>query len=209
MGKKADYWTHPQNRRAACLDMAIRHADAACYNYEAEDVIEHAAMFGDYIMTGEVPSSVDDDTDTGDGASEPVVGLSAGLGTLDNEPLLDTPVAKAAAGEGKPTADDQGDTDAGTVSETEREKRAVEQMLAHVAKIGLRLESQKISDDGVDFDWKARLAADPLLVMIAKDAAEDISSKLGKLFKAGHVCAVHYDENGFPCVSWSPVSAAA
>ncbi|GCE80347.1 hypothetical protein [Komagataeibacter oboediens] len=208
MGKKTDYWTHPQNRRAACLAMAIRHADAACYNYDAEDVIAHAAMFGDYIMTGEAPS-MDDDTDTGDGTSEPVIGANAGLGTLDNEPLLDTPVAKGAAGEAKPTADDQGDTDAGAVSETESEKRVIEQMLAHVAKIGLRLEGQKIADDGVDFDWQGRLPADPLLVMIATNTAEDISSKLGKLFKAGHVCAVHYDEKGFPCVSWSPVSAAA
>lgn len=208
MGKKTDYWTHPQNRRAACLAMAIRHADAAGYTYEAEDVIEHAAMFGDYIMTGEVPS-VDDDTDIGDGASEPVVGLNAGLGTLDNEPLLDTPVAKGAAGEAKPTADDQGDTDAGAVAETESEKRMVEQMFAHLAKIGLRLDSQKIADDGVDFDWRDRLPADPLLIMIAQAVAEDISSKLGKLFKAGHVCAVHYDEKGFPCVSWSLVDAAA
>lgn len=207
MGKKADYWTHPQNRRAACLDMAIRHADAASYNYDAEDVIAHAAAFGDYIMTGEVPSM--DETDTDDSASEPVIGLNAGLGTLDNEPLLDTPVAKAGAGEAKPTADDQGNTDAGTVSETESEKRAVEQMLAQLAGLGMRLDGQKIGDDGVDFDWKGRLPADPLLIMIAQAAAEDISSKLGKLFRLGHVCAVHYDEKGFPCVSWSPVSAAA
>ena len=208
MSKGFSFLGSVQNRRAQCLSMAIQHTDATCINDDVDSVIKTAAAFEDYILHG-AKAAVDNGQDAGDGASEPVIGLNAGLGTLDNEPLLDTPVAKGAAGEAKPTADDQGDTDAGAVSETESEKRAVEQMLAHVAKIGLRLEGQKIADDGVDFDWKGRLPADPLLVMIATNTAEDISSKLGKLFKAGHVCAVHYDEKGFPCVSWSPVSAAA
>ncbi|QHC35379.1 hypothetical protein [Komagataeibacter xylinus] len=208
MGKKYDYWLNAHNRRAQCLVMAIKHADAVGPHYDAEDVIANADAFGNYILTGGVPSTADD-TDMGNGASEPVIGLNTGLGTLDKEPLLDTPVAKAAAGEAKPTADDQGDTDAGAVFETESEKRTVEQLLAHAAQLGLRLECQKITDDGVDFDWKGRLPADPLLIMIAQAVAEDISSKLGKLFKAGHVSVVYYDEKGFPCVSWSPVGAAA
>ncbi|GCE89657.1 hypothetical protein MSKU15_1258 [Komagataeibacter diospyri] len=205
MSKGFSFLGAVQNRRAQCLSMAIQHTDATCINDDVDSVIKTAAAFEDYILHGAKPA-VDNGQDAGDGAFEPVIGLNAGLGTLDNEPLLDTPVGKAAdEADAKPTGTAQDKA----AYDIEREKRMVEQMFAHLAKIGLRLDSQKIADDGVDFDWKGRLPADPLLIMIAQAVAEDISSKLGKLFKAGHVCAVHYDEKGFPCVSWSHVSAAA
>ncbi|MEZ7137333.1 hypothetical protein [Komagataeibacter sp. SM21] len=206
MGKKSDYWTHPQNRRAACLAMAIRHADAACYNYDAEDVIAHAAMFGDYIMTGEAPS-MDDDTDMGDGASEPVVGLNAGLGTLDNEPLLDMKVTQAAT---KPTESVQDKATADLAYDIESEKREIEQKLAAAQQLGLRLENVKVIDGEPICHWHFKGRDSLFLRLIVKTAAEDISSKIDKVFNAGFIIhAVHYDDAGFPCVSWSPVSAAA
>ena len=202
MGKKSDYWKHPQNRRAGCLDMAIRHADASCYNYDAEDVIANAAAFGDYILTGEMPL-MNDDPDMGDGASEPVIGLNAGLGTLDNERLLDTPVDKAAVSDKDKAA-------ASSVSETENEKREIEQKLAAAQQLGLRLVNVKVIDAKPIAEWHFKGRDSLFLRLIVKTAAEDISSKIGKVFDAGFIIrAVHYDDAGFPCVSWSPVSAAA
>lgn len=173
--------------------MAIRHADAAGYTYEAEDVIEHAAMFGDYIMTGEVPS-MDDKTATTDGASEPVSGLHIGLDMAGNKPFLDTPLAKAT----------------GSVSGTEIEKREVEKRLASAQKLGLRLVRLKIVDGSPYAEWDYRGSVGFVVTGIVQAAAEDISSRIGKVFDAGFIIrAVHYDADGFPCVSWSPVSAAA
>lgn len=202
MGKKSDYWKHPQNRRAGCLDMAIRHADASCYNYDAEDVIANAAAFGDYILTGEMPL-MNDNPDTGDGASEPVIGLNAGLGTLNNERLLDTPADKAAVSDKDKTA-------ASSVSETENEKRVIEQKLAVAQQLGLRLLNVQVIDAEPLAEWHFKGRDILFLRLIVKTAAEDISSKIGKVFDAGFMIrAVHYDDAGLPCVSWSPVSAAA
>ncbi|ATU72652.1 hypothetical protein SXCC_04768 [Gluconacetobacter sp. SXCC-1] len=202
MGKKSDFWTHPQNRRAACLAMAIRHADAASYNYDADDVIEHAAMFGDYIMTGEVPS-MDDKTVTTDGASEPAIGVHASSGTRFPESCLAAPVTKA--GE-----TDKNSADAGSVSKVENEKREIEKRLASAQKLGLRLVGLEIVDGSPSAEWIYRGPVDFVVTGIVQAAAEDISSRIGRVFDAGFIIrAVHYDADGFPCVSWSPVSAAA
>ena len=189
MSKGFNFWGTAQNRRAQCLSMAIVHTGGTCTDDDVDSVIETAALFEDYIISG----------------TKPAVGNGQPAG--NSEPFLDTPADTTAAGEAKTAADDQSDTDAGAVSEIESEKRTVEQMLAHLAQFGLRLESQKIADDGVDLYWKGRIPDSPLSAMIAKEAAEGISWKLGKLFRAGHVCAVHYDQKGFPCVSWSLVDA--
>ncbi|MBY4641495.1 hypothetical protein K6L44_16205 [Gluconacetobacter entanii] len=150
MPKGFSFWGTAQNRRAQCLSMAIVHTGATCTDDDVDSVIKTAALFEDYIISG----------------TKPAVGNGQPAG--NSEPFLDTPADTTAAGEAKTAADDQGDTDAGAVSEIESEKRTVEQMLAHLAQFGLRLESQKIGDDGVDLYWKGRIPDSPLSAMSAR-----------------------------------------
>ncbi|GAN95451.1 hypothetical protein Geu3261_0025_007 [Komagataeibacter europaeus NBRC 3261] len=204
MGKKTDYWTHPQNRRAACLAMAIRHVDAVGYTYEAEDVIEHAAMFGDYIMTGEVPAM--DETDTDDGASEPVIGLNAGLGTLDNEPLLDMKVTQAAT---KPTESVQDKATADPAYDIESEKRKIEVALATAAKCGLNVKRIDVKDGQLAADWSVPFQVSPFKAFASEVACDAITCGLQEIYRHGQICSIRYDRCGFPCVSWSPAVGAA
>ncbi|WP_019091294.1 hypothetical protein [Komagataeibacter europaeus] len=205
MGKKSDYWTHPQNRRAACLAMAIRHADAADYTYEADEVIAHAAAFGDYIMTGEVPS-VDDDTDMGNGASEPVVGLNAGLGMLDNEPLLDTPVGKAAD---EADAKSTGTAQDKAAYDIEREKRNVEVALATAARCGLNVKRIDVKNGRLVADWSVPFQISPFQAIACEIACDAITRSLQEIYRHGQICSIRYDRSSFPCVSWSSAVGAA
>lgn len=204
MSKGFSFLGGVQNRRTQCLVMAIHHAGAAGGHYDAEDVIANAAAFDDYIQTGEVPE-MDEHPTTGDDA--PVTGVEAGLGTLDPEP----PLAKAAdENELKSAATDQGNGAPSSVSETENEKRVIEQKLAVAQQLGLRLLNVQVIDAEPFAEWHFKGRDSLFLRLIVKTAAEDISSKIGKVFDAGFIIrAVHYDDAGFPCVSWSPVSAAA
>lgn len=201
MGKKTDYWTHLQNRRAACLSMAIRHADAACYNYDAEDVIAHAAAFGDYIMTGEVPS-MNDGAATGDGASELVIGIDASLGTLDCEPLLDTPIAKAA------------DEDDAKSTRTAQDKAAYDiesekRKMATAARCGLNVKHIDVKDGQLVADWSIPFQVSPFKAFASEIACGAITCGLQEIYRHGQICSIRYDRSGFPCVSWSPAVGAA
>lgn len=200
MPNNFDFLPREQRVRALCVSMAIDHL--ASDDREPDAVVVFADAFEGYIRNGTKPAVGNGQT-TGDGASEPVIGLNAGLGTLDHEPLLDTAVDKAAAPEKDKTA-------AGSVSQTENEKREIEQKLAAAQRLGVRLVSVEVIDAKPQAEWHFNGTDNLFLGLLVSTAVKDISSKIGKVFGAGFIIrAVHYDDAGFPCVSWARVSAAA
>ncbi|MGS0648856.1 hypothetical protein ACU81Q_14660 [Komagataeibacter melomenusus] len=189
MGKKDDFWLNPQSRRAQCLEMAIRHADAVGVHYDADDIIEHADAFGDYILTGEV-AAVDDEP----AAAADVGVLNAriiGGGFRVPEAML-RPATAA-----KPPYDADG------------EKRKVEEVLAKAAMVGLKVRRIITENGFLGVRWDLPCTANPLDMVALQIVCDDIAREMGKLHRNGWLCAVHYDGKDFPCVSWHPATDAA
>lgn len=104
-----------------------------------------------------------------------------------------------------------GDTSASdSATDVDGKKRKVEELLARVSKIGIRVRDIRVCscDGGVDVEWHCKVPPSSFLIELVQVAAEDISAQIYALYRAGYLCTVKYDDAGFPCVSWSPVKAA-
>ncbi|AZV39939.1 hypothetical protein [Komagataeibacter xylinus] len=97
-----------------------------------------------------------------------------------------------------------------SATDVDGKKRKVEELLARVSKIGIRVRDIRVCscDGGVDVEWHCKVPPSSFLIELVQVAAEDISAQICALYRAGYLCTVKYDDAGFPCVSWSPVKAA-
>ncbi|GCE83039.1 hypothetical protein [Komagataeibacter diospyri] len=205
MSKGFSFLGAVQNRRAQCLSMAIQHTDANCINDDVDSVIKTAAAFEDYILHGTKPA-VDNGLDADDGASQPVIGLNAGLGTLDNEPLLVMGVDKAAdKADAKPTGTAQDKA----AYDIEREKRNAEVALATAARCGLNVKRIDVKNGRLVADWSVPFQISPFQAIACEIACDAITRGLQEIYRHGQICSIRYDRSGFPCVSWSPTVGAA
>lgn len=188
MGKKDDFWLNPKTRRAQCLEMAIRHADAACAQYDADDIIEHADAFGDYILTGEMVAEDD----------EPAA--AADVGVLNARII--------GGGFRVPEAMLRPATAAKGAQDADGEKRKVEESLAKAAMAGLKVKRIVIENGFLGAGWDFPPNKNPFETFALQIACDGITREMGNLYRRGWLCVVHYDRHDFPCVSWRPATAA-